>query len=262
MRKTLPLLIFCSATISSISADSVILDTNEVLKGELVDTQANFVILRLPETEGEALRRISPENIQALDFEDSEAPLEKQALIRAKFQPLLSESDAGILTEILAEYIEQGAPLTALSYARTWHSKNNYPSLDPTYRNLLIKSALAADLPGEALVHAQNWIDLDPPPLAEPLPWQILAQHQLETGNAEAALWTALTPIAHANRANRDSLAPLHEIAAAAYQALGFAEHAEAHRSHPPNQLATPDSPLTLNQSLHLIQLLQASFSK
>lgn len=262
MRNTLSLLALNLAALSPLAADSILLDSNEVLTGELIDMQASFVILSLPENEGEALRRISPERIKALHFEDSDAPLEQRALKRAKFQPLLSESDARLQTELLSKYIQLKNPLPALSYARSWHSKNNYPALDSVYRNLLLKSALAANLPGEALVHAQNWLALSPPPFPEPLPWQVIAQSQLDSGNPEAALWTALTPIAHANSANSDSLAPLHEIAATAYQELGFTDHAAAHRSRLPHKIANPDSRLALNQSPYLNQLLHASLPK
>lgn len=239
----IPRLLPFLASFALCHADSLTLKDGESLQGELVDTQANFVLLRLPETEGEATRRIAPLQIETLAFSDTDAPLEQQALKRAKFQSLLSEADARILLDYLDELQSAGHPLTALAYAKLWHPKNNYPQLDPTYREQLINSSLAAGLPEEALVHAQNWIKRSPAPTDHALPWIVQAEHQLKTENLEAALWTSLTPLAYASRELSPHRQKLQQIASHAYQRLGYDEHAQAYASPDP----APKSPLVLD---------------
>ncbi len=241
MKQLIPSLALISCSLAQ--ADTIALKTGEILQGDLIETQANFVLLKLPETEGEAIRRVSPAQIDSLAFDDPDAPLEAQALIRSKFIPLLSEADASLLPQYLQSLLAQKQSLTSLTYAKLWHQKNEYTSLDPLYRNLLIESSLAANLPEEALVHAQNWLDQTPQPIDHPLPWQVLAQHYLDTQQFEKALWTSLTPIAHANKTT--NLTPLHDLAAQAYQKLRYTEHAAAHLSHQP--IPSPKEPLILD---------------
>ncbi|MBD5778243.1 hypothetical protein IEN85_01895 [Pelagicoccus sp. NFK12] len=212
-------------------ADTVTLSTGEAIEGELLDLQASFVMLRLPDTEGEAIRRLGPDRIESLSFSDPQASLESQALKRAKFISLLSLEDARLLPRYLSQLLDAGDALSALSYAKLWHPKNRHPSLDSHYRVTLVRSAAAAGLSDEALVHAQRWLALSPPPVDHPLPWQIQAQHQLEKGDFEAALWTSLTPLAHAQHRSSSDLAALRAIASQAYQNLGYAEHSLAYQS-------------------------------
>ncbi len=234
------LLLILFAMTSLAYGDSITLKSGETIQGELLETKAGFVLLRLPESEGEALRRLSPDNIESLAFSDPKAPLEEQALKRSKFITLLSEDDARQLPRYLNLLLSNHQALTALSYAKLWHPKNKYPSLDPNYREILIKSSLAAELPDEALVHAQTWLSQTPPPIKHPLPWEIQAQRFLDTGQFEEALWTCLTPLAHASGGDQDKLARLRELASASYQSLGYLEHAQAYLSATPQ----PTQPL------------------
>lgn len=215
-------------------ADSVTLDSGETIEGSLLDTQANFILLRLPETEGEAMRRIDPQSIESLNFFASDAPLEQQAFKRAKFIGFLSKEDAQYLTRYLSNLIADKQALAALTYAKLWHPKNQYSELDPIYRKILIASSLAAKLPDEALAHAQQWLSQSSPPIQHPLPWRVQAQRYLDEGEYESALWTSLTPIAHAKHRPHDSLADLRAIASVAYRKLGYNEHAQAYQSANP----------------------------
>jgi len=228
-------------------ADQIVLDSGETLRGQLIDFNAGFISLRLPESQGEALRRISPEKIRKLEFNDEGVPLEIRARKRAKFLPILPEEDAQILLQYLQSLLDQTHSATALNLAKTWYPQNQYTSLDPQYRTILIESALASNRPNEALVHSRNWLELKPPPFKHPLPWRVLAQNQLDSNVPKAALKTALTPIAHASFQDRDQLKPLHDLAAQAYQILGYPDHANAHLSSDPNKLLEIASPLQLS---------------
>ncbi|EDY81649.1 hypothetical protein VDG1235_1267 [Verrucomicrobiia bacterium DG1235] len=259
----IPLIILGLFTATSFQADTIELADGTSLSGTLIDTQAGYIRLQLPETEGEALRRISPDKIAALSFSDPTAPLEQRALHRSRFIPLLSPADAQLLPELLEHYLSNDQSLTALSYAKLWHPKNEYADLDPLYRSLLIRSAQAANLPNEAVIHAKNWLAQTPSPFATPLPWQTLAQHHLDSGQPEAALWTALRPLAHATADQQDTLHPLHQIAAQAYQVLGYPDHATYHLSQN-SPLTTHYSPLNpppslLAESLTYSQLLKTN---
>ncbi|MDQ8184969.1 hypothetical protein [Pelagicoccus sp. SDUM812002] len=223
-------------------ADSITLTDGQTIQGDLVETRAGFVLIRLPELEGEAVRRISPRRIESLEFTDQGESLEHQAQIRSKFIPLLSIQDGRILIDYLNFLISDGQPLTALSYAKLWHPKNNYTEIDIPYREVLIDSSIAANLPEQALVHAQNWLTQTPPPKSRSLPWKIQAQHYLKNGDYEKALWASLTPIAHSNQLTQKEKIALNSIAAQAYRKLGYTEHSAAYL----NQSSTPLTPLHL----------------
>lgn len=243
-------------------ADTVTLRTGETLQGELVRTQAGFVLLRLPNNEGEALRRIAPETISSLTFEDAGTDLEAQALRRAKFIPFISEGDAQRIPQYLEQLLSTDQALIALSYAKTWHPKNRYQTLDHHYRSILIQASIATQSTQEAIVHAKDWLRLEPKPTQHSVPWQILGQHYLDSGQPENALWLALQPIAVASAKEQESLAPLHTIAATAYQELGYTGHAKAHLSTQPlNHIQTettlPLPPSLLSESLTFQQLLK-----
>lgn len=224
-------------------ADTISLKDGTEIHGRLLETKANFLLIQLPEDEGEATRRVSPQKTLSISFSDQSSELEGQAILRAKFLPYLSEPDSAKLIEYLDALLSKNQALSALSYAKIWHPKNKYTSLDSKYRELLIKSSLKANLPSEALVHAQNWLSLNPQPFEQALPWALQAQHHFNTGRFQEALWTCLTPIAHAKDYKEHEA--LHEIAAKTYQKLGYTDHATAHRS--PSKLPTPSIPLFLD---------------
>lgn len=245
MLKALSRLILLLPTLAL--ADHIELRTGEKLPGQLIDFTAGFVTLQLPDSHGQAHRRVDPAHIAQLHFNDSNAPLHQRAKRRAKFLPLLSEEDAQLLPRYLQTLSQQGEPETALNLAKIWHPKNQYRKFNPLYRQILIESALASQQPAEALEHARNWLQQKPPPYLHPLPWQILAQHQLANDAPQDALTTALTPIAHATTETAPNLAPLHKLAAKAYQKLGYTEHAKAHLSPSPTSLLKIPTPLHLN---------------
>lgn len=228
-------------------ADQIELDSGERLRGQLIDFNAGFVTLRLQDTKGEALRRISPEQIQQLEFNDEDMPLEIRAKKRARFLPILTENDTKILTQYLWYLIDQHKAATALNHAKIWHLKNQNPSLDSEYRKILIRSSLNSGHTSEALEHARNWLQQTPPPYSHPLPWEILTHHYLEKNAPVAALKTALTPIAHSNSQAEEQLRPLHKLAAQAYRTLGYLDHANAHQSSNPTPLLEIPTPLHIS---------------
>lgn len=244
MTKTLTLLVVISWALTS-HADTITPKDGSAIHGSLLEIQASFLLIQLPENEGEAVRRISPNSIDSISFSDKEDTLEQRALKRAKFLPFLSHTDAKVLPEYLQTLLAQEQALQALNYAKIWHQKNKYKYLDSEYRELLIMSSLKAGLSDEALIHAQNWISQTPPPLQNTLPWEIQAKHYFQTNQFEEALWTCLTPIVHSNHHSEHPT--LHKIAAYSYQKLGYTEHATAHLSS--NTLPIPPLPLTLDPS-------------
>ncbi len=244
MTKALTILVVISWAMIS-HADTIIQNDGTSIHGSLLEIQAGFLLIQLPENEGEAIRRISPESIESISFSDQEHTLEQQALKRSKFIPILSNTDAKILPEYLKKLLPQDRSLEALNYAKIWHPKNPYTSLDSEYRELLINSSLKSELPDEALIHAQNWLSRTPAPYQKTLPWKIQAQHYFISEQFEEALWTCLTPIAHASHHSEHHI--LHTIAADSYQKLGYIEHATAHLS--PNTLPAPTLPLFLDPS-------------
>ncbi|MBK1880337.1 hypothetical protein [Pelagicoccus mobilis] len=228
-------------------ADQVDLRNGESITGQLADMKGGYVNLLLPEAEGEAIQRIHPDQILHLAFDDHETPLQSRALTRAKFIPLLSESDSKILLEHLSILLLKNQSTQALRLAKTWHPKNEYNTLDATYRNIIIESALASGQTEEALIHSQNWLKQKPPPFEHPQPWEVLAQNHLKNGDPRAALWTSLSPIAHGNHENESSLAKLHLLSAEAYQKLGYNTHANAHLSLDQHSLLTIPTQLKIN---------------
>lgn len=243
-------------------ADSILLKSRETIEGELVGMQAGFVLLRIAK-EGQVTRRIDPSAIDALHFSDADTTLEAKVLRRARFLGLLSERDESLLLQLLQRYLDAHSPLQALAYAKLWSPKIQYVSNLDRVRHLTLQAALEADLPGEALAHAQRWVA--EAELPAPLAWQVIAQDQLDRGHAEAALWTALHPIAHATAATSEKdLLPLRQIAAAAYRSLGYEKHAsafltadDAPADHPPTSEAALALPSLNDESLTFTQLLK-----
>lgn len=227
LHTSLSILAFC-CVILSIAADEVMLSDGSSVSGTIAEMQGGFLVLELADSHGLATRRIDPEKIVAINFSDSEDSRQQRALRRSRFIPLLSLNDAQVLIEYLNGQLTDGHALPALSYAKQWHPKNNYETLDVSYREILISASLASNAPDEALVHARNWLSLNPKPYSHPLPWEIVADHLLSENNPESALWVALQPIALQSTNFDSELANLKRIAADAYLALGYDQHAAA----------------------------------
>jgi len=220
--RLLSLLLLVAPLPSAIHADSVQLLSGETVEGAISEMQAGYLLVTLASERGVAQRRINPDRIESLRFEDQSAPLSQRALRRARFQALLTESDAELLPHYLQRLVNSGKFRESLSYAKQWHPKNDHEALDAAYRRILIQSSQGSGSELEAVAHAKNWIQQAANPTQHTLPWETLAIHHLESGDAEAALWTALRPIADSQANQGASQRRLIEIASQAYLRLGY----------------------------------------
>ncbi len=201
------------------TADTIHLENGDSVSGRLSGMQAGFVIL---EIDTHATRRIDPNQVAALEFDDQTDNLETTALRRSPFLGLLSKADERQLPNLLDSYLQQDRPLEALSYAKLWHPKINYEANRDRIALTLIHSSEAAGFHEEAAAHAQAWIDQHPVPEQSALPWAVLAKSNLDQGKPEAALWIALAPLAYAHGTETPERRTCQEIANEAYRQLGY----------------------------------------
>lgn len=247
--------------------DTILLNNNDLLSGKIQGMQANFVILEIQDTSGQATRRISPENIKTLTLVDSpdteEIPtiqlLEPLANRRAALLGILQRQDEQILINLLDLYIEFDQALEALSYAKLWHPKIQYTEHLTRIEEQLILAATAANLPDEALVHAHNLIQNNNSTHTA-LAYHTIANAHLAKGNPEAALWTALNPIANNQISSQPYLEKCYATAIAACIALNKIPYAQSLKAEMktynftlPTHIQIPDTPASNSSPLSLL---------
>lgn len=242
--------------------DEVFLNDETSITGKIAEMQGGYLLIQLADSNGQASRRIDPERIARIEFSDDTDNLQQRALRRSRFQALLSFNDAGLLIEFLEDRVNAGDSLAALSYAKQWHPKNNYTNLDTLYRKILILASVNSSAPDEAVIHARNWLSLNPKPYPHPLPWEIVATHYLNQEDPETALWISLQPIAHATSQNQSEFDKLKEIASKAYIELGYDQYStsllDAAQTPSANNLPPPlDLPSLNNPNLSFSDILK-----
>ncbi len=231
------LALFCGSFQLHGQQDRIHLNSGEVLIGEIQGMKANFVVINIRKNNEQAIRRIRRKEIQTLSFADTDTldPLAKRtraalnslALRRAPLLGSLQIQDERILLDFIDLTIEAGQALEALSYAKLWHPKIQYTVHINRIEEQLIRAALVARLPDEALVHARNKIANDDDSRSA-LAWHVVAQARLERGDFEAALWISLNPIVNARALEQPNLDKCYATAIAACVKLGRLSHAQA----------------------------------
>lgn len=281
MRSTLAI-VFAFAILSCFrcdaSADQVVLRDGSVLDGEIQGREANYVLVKVTQGGESAHRRLRPDAIERIHFSDTDwlsdlsladgeadAHLEEAAARRSPLLGLLDARDERLLIRLLERYLATQRAPEALAYAKVWRDRVSDPGVSASVATILIQAARAAGQVDEARFHAQAWIDSGRDASASSLAWAVVAQSQLDFGDARGALWTSAQPIAFVADPAPADLAECYRIAIEAACALGQAAYAEqlrvemADRGFAPGLLAKvhPLQPLIADDARPFESLLQ-----
>ena len=224
---------------------SILLKNGNSQTGQVVDWDGQDMRLRVNLGGGTAEMSFSAEDILEIRFSGNEHILtlyewmrtpgregDALELFRAYYQQrgayldLLSDSDINLFYNYALFALEREEPLRAVAMIEVFRPYIKDPIRLREMDDTILMGFFQGGMRDEAEAQARLLIEESSPTGPSVMPWRILAELHFDEERYEAALWTALQPIAYSNQMPMEELNTCYALAVASAEELRLKDDA------------------------------------